>query len=93
MNVKIQKAFDSYFRDKDGTIVLGQWPNLPILLWFGLTVFAKLWPDGYIATVAWWLAHVALLVWAVSEVGWGVNGFRRTLGLIVLGWTLYSIFW
>jgi hypothetical protein len=39
---------------------------------------------GVIATVAGIVGNAALCLWAVLEIGWGVNPFRRVLGAVVL---------
>jgi hypothetical protein len=38
-------------------------------------------------------SRTALITWALMELGWGVNYFRRTLGFVVLGWSISSMLW
>jgi hypothetical protein len=87
-NYLVQKLFV----DKHGKFVLGQKPNLPIIVWAVCTVAN--WFIG--AKTATTILHVtgttAWTVWALLETGWGVNLFRRILGAIVIIWTLIGIF-
>jgi hypothetical protein len=91
----IRRAFDWTFRSReDGRIVVAQFPNLPLAV-FLVATFAGwvLTPDGTVGTVLSWVARAALVWWAVLEVGWGVNPFRRVLGATFLGlvaWRLVS---
>lgn len=83
-------TFNRYFRDRNGRIVLGQRPNLPIIIW--AVAWLLQWPlSGRPAQYAWVAGTVALVVWAVLELGWGVTYFRRTLGLIVLVYVMVRI--
>ena len=90
---RAQRYLRAFVTDKHGQTVVVQRPNLAILLWMGLIVFSVVLPDGQPTTVLSLLARFVLLLWAIAEVGWGVNGFRRALGLIILGWLLYDMFW
>ncbi|MBA3679111.1 hypothetical protein H0W80_02885 [Candidatus Saccharibacteria bacterium] len=73
-----------FFKDRSGTIVLAQVPNVPIIIaiivWL-LMLFVHQEPYQIILTIVF---NVALGIWAVLEFGWGVNYFRRGLGLVVL---------
>ena len=77
---------DWFFRDKrSGSIVVGQWPNLPLSLFAGtrlLAVFA----EEPIRHWAWLLSEAALLWWAGDELARGVNPWRRCLGAGILIW-------
>jgi hypothetical protein len=76
--------FDKTFRDDEGNIVLGQMPNLPILVWLAATLL-KLIPTSdsiHIGLDA--VAFGSLFTWAWQELFEGVNYFRRALGLVVL---------
>jgi hypothetical protein len=70
---------------RNGRITLVQWPNVPLWLFFGLTVAVHVTHvSGRAGTVIRGLADAALLVWAVDELARGVNPFRRMLGLLVI---------
>jgi hypothetical protein len=81
----------SLFADKNGRPVLWQRPNAPLIVWAVFTVLGKLLHTGRLATTAGIIAHAAILVWAVLEIGWGASYFRRTLGVIVLVLTIFSL--
>jgi hypothetical protein len=76
--------FDSTFRDSAGNIVLAQKPNLPLLVWIGVTLLKLLFTSGNIYLGLDAIAFGSLFTWAWQELFQGVNYFRRTLGLIVL---------
>lgn len=82
------KTFDKFLRDKRGHIVIGQRPNLPIVVWAVCAVASRLLHNQTIGKIG----SIALIIWAVLELGWGVNYFRRGLGLVVLGVTLLNLF-
>jgi len=86
----VRRSVDWWFRDRStGKLVVGQFPNWPLWLWLAaVAVDAVLHPAGTVGTVVSVVRTGALLVWAVMEVGWGVNPWRRLLGTIVLVWQL-----
>jgi hypothetical protein len=75
---------DNFFRDKNGEIVIGQPPNLPIIIWLAASLLQLVFKTGQVNLGLDILATGSLLVWAILELFQGVNYFRRTLGLIVL---------
>ena len=73
-----------------GRIVVAQFPNRPLWLFLGLTLLHRvLAPDGATGTALRAAATAALVWWAVLEIGWGVNPFRRVLGATFLGLTAW----
>lgn len=87
----LRRAVDWTFRDRNtGAIVIGQWPNLPLWLFLGLS--AARWllapnADGGQNDVGMWLriaSGAALAWWAADEILRGVNPWRRLLGVIAL---------
>lgn len=75
------KAFCS---DNDGKIVLGQVPNFPLIAWFLFKVMSLIANSKGIKTSLDIVSLVFLSIWALLEITKGVNGFRKTLGTIVL---------
>ena len=75
------------FRNRrTGAITVAQWPNVPLVIFGVVTVALRSFhPSGGIATAGRVVAGLALLLWALDEVVRGVNPFRRTLGVVVLG--------
>ena len=54
---------DWLFRDRaTGKIVIGQFPNLPLILWLVATVLAAV-TSGTVSTLAGYAATLALVVW------------------------------
>jgi len=76
--------FDRVFRDSEGKVVLGQSPNLPIIVWAGASLLKIIFTTGTINIGLDLLAFGALFTWAWEELFQGVNYFRRSLGLVVL---------
>ena len=75
---------------KTGKIVLWQWPNVPLWIWIASRVVSRF-LDGGVGTAVGVIGTVALAVWAVLEVGWGVNPFRRIVGGIVLAMLIVGV--
>ena len=76
--------FDRTFKDSEGNIVLGQMPNLPILVWVTATLLQLVFTSGKVYAGLNAIAFGSLFTWAWQELFDGVNYFRRALGLVVL---------
>ena len=83
-NLMENTFFDQVFRDDEGKIVLGQPPNLPIIVWIVATLLKTIFATGQINTGLELIAFGTLFTWAWEELFQGVNYFRRALGLIVI---------
>jgi hypothetical protein len=79
-------AVDWLFRSREtGRITIGQAPNVPLLVWLGVTVGRWLLdPIGGWRIAANVVAGSAIVVWASDEIVRGVNPWRRILGGTVL---------
>lgn len=75
---------DRIFRDDRGEIVIGQAPNLPLIIWFAASVLKFAFPKGDIYAGLDFVAVGSLTIWSVLEIFQGVNYFRKGLGLVVL---------
>jgi len=89
-NLMENTFFNQVFRDDEGKIVLGQPPNLPIIVWIVATLLKMIFTTGQINTGLELIAFGVLFTWAWEELFQGVNYFRRALGLIVLIWAIAS---
>jgi hypothetical protein len=76
--------FERLFRDSTGEIIIGQLPNLPILIWGSATLLKLVFKTGQVKLGLDLLAFSSLLYWSFLEITQGVNYFRRDLGTIVL---------
>jgi hypothetical protein len=66
---------------RTGRIVIVRLPNMPLLVWFGMSVVRWLLnPPGRWGTVLEVTATAALVVWAGDEIVRGANPSRRILG-------------
>lgn len=80
----------SFFKDKDGKVVIGQTPNTPMLLFIVFSL-VQLAPHTHVTRIAIWGARIAISYWAYLEIVSGVNAFRKSLGLVVLLYTIYTV--
>lgn len=81
-----RRALDWTFRSRvDGRITVGQWPNLPLWLFIGLTAAGfALDPAATPGRAVRAAALLCLVWWALDELIRGVNPWRRFLGAAVL---------
>jgi len=78
------------WKDKHGKVVLWQNPNPLLWIWFISMLLTHLLPYGQANFAASLVSFGALFGWAYLEITSGVNYFRRSLGLIILIWTIVS---
>lgn len=72
------------FKDKDGNVVIAQWPNAPLIAWFVTMVLTQLpFPEAPLRFLS-LFSFGALFTWAWMEIFSGVNVWRRILGLVVM---------
>jgi hypothetical protein len=81
--MKNTKFIDKCFKDKNGNVVLGQKPNLPIIVWL-VTLILKLFINGTLYNIVDIIGFGALFTWAWLELFDGVNYLRRVFGFFVL---------
>ena len=91
----LRAILDWYFRDpRTGKVVVGQRPNLPIILWVVTVVARQLAEDGSdIERLLDWSSLAFLGWWAIDELVRGADPFRRTLGLagcLFVAWGVLS---
>lgn len=84
------KIVDWLFKNNSGKVVLAQQPNLPVIIAFILVIGSWIFTNnlGDFFRVGF---YFALLWWSWLELAYGVNGFRRMLGLAVAGLSLYQL--
>lgn len=71
----------NFFKDKNGKVVIAQFPNWPLVL--AIIFWILKFPLGVI---------ISLIYWSYLEIVSGVNTFRKTLGIIVLVLQLISLY-
>lgn len=81
----------SFFTNRSGKVVLGERPNIPIIIWLVATLLKAIINSTsalyrYIDSVG----FIAIVIWALMEILQGNSPFRRVLGGVVLGITIYS---
>jgi len=86
---KSQSWVDKIAKDKNGNLTIWQSPNLPIIVWAVATLASKLITQGRPHQALTLIAFGAIFVWAWLEIFFGVNYFRRALGLTILVLSLY----
>ncbi|PIQ73408.1 hypothetical protein COV58_02685 [Candidatus Roizmanbacteria bacterium CG11_big_fil_rev_8_21_14_0_20_36_8] len=85
--------YKSFFQDKDGKIVIGQFPNWQLFLAGFFYIFRYINKQN-IQAVGFWGLNITLLYWSYLEIRLGVNGWRKLLGTLVLisiGYNIISI--
>lgn len=71
------------FKTEDGKIVIGQTPNPPLIAAFLFYLLGFL-PLNSLDTISQWGFLVSIIYWSYLEIRYGVNTWRRILGLLVL---------
>jgi hypothetical protein len=74
------------FRNRNtGRLTVVQWPNIPLAAYLlAAAIHIVFRSSTVVSTVVAAVASAALAIWAVLEIAWGVNPFRRGLGSLVL---------
>lgn len=80
------------FRDREGRIVIIQWPNLLLWGWIFSKVASILLGSGQVKTGVELLGTSLLFAWAYFEATEGVNYFRRVFGIGVLAFIVVGFF-
>jgi hypothetical protein len=89
----MHQKYPTFFKDKNGKVVLWQFPNALLFAWIFIVVVALLFQHvNPVKHGIDRLASAVLFVWAYQEVMTGVNYFRRALGLVVIGIIVYGFF-
>lgn len=83
MRTNSDSLWDKFWKDRHGDIVIWQTPNALLIGWAILTIIS-LFLNGSASNVFVWLGTLALVIWALLELGRGVNYFRRALGAVVI---------
>ena len=71
------------FETKDGERVIAQRPNPPIIAAFAAAILARL-TNGELSDFISVVASVLFIIWGLMEVFYGVNTWRRMLGVAVI---------
>lgn len=86
-----RSLWDKFWRNDEGKVVFWQFPNVWLILWLVVEIVSLLVASHRAEIITWWVATVALSVWALLEIFRGVNYFRRLLGLLVAVLIILSI--
>ena len=88
---KLPTLISKLFVAKDGKYVVLQFPNAPLMVAivaYGLRLVIDAQPlSNYLGVVI----DISLGIWAIMEIIWGVNLFRRIFGLVVIGFILFGL--
>ena len=76
------------WRGADGRLVLVQWPNPAIVVFF-VAIGLRWSPWDARETELLWIGRGALIAWAADEILRGDALVRRLLGAVVLAWQLF----
>lgn len=81
---KIKELYNKCFCDETGKLTIIQFPNLSGGLTVGFIVLGWIFSTGVIHTIFRGSAAVTGLWWAYLEMRYGVNYFRKALGVFVV---------
>ena len=88
---KLPTLISRLFVAKNGKYVVLQFPNAPLMVAivaYGLRLVTDAQPlSNYLGVVI----DISLGIWAIMEIIWGVNLFRRIFGLVVIGFILFGL--
>ena len=87
---KSQSWVDKIAKDKNGKLTIWQSPNLSIIVWAVATLASKFVSSGRPHQTLELIAFGAIFVWAWLEIFFGVNYFRRALGVVILILSIHS---
>lgn len=87
----MKQKFRNFFTDSDGRVVVGQWPNVPLIIWLGSALLNRVIESPGLSSALTFLAFSAGGYWAVLELARGDSPFRRTLGAVVLSVLAYGL--
>ena len=88
--LRVRSIYTALFKDKDGKIVIAQFPNAPLLLWLATILISQFVENQNTLTILSIIGTIALAVWAILEIYSGVNLFRKILGTAVLAYIIVS---
>lgn len=80
----VSSRISTFFKDKDGAVVIWQWPNIPIIGWLVCATATRLIGAGAAQHLFAQLSTAFLFTWAYLEISSGASYFRRLLGGIVM---------
>ena len=82
--------WDKFWRDEHGNDIIWQRPNKLLLLWAICAFITLLLRGGLLEDILSWIGTISIVLWAIFEVAWGVNYFRRSVGFMVLLITAFA---
>jgi hypothetical protein len=92
MKSKPASAWERFYKDKAGNIVLWQVPNAAVWGWMGCLVVSALLAPGQLRAGFGLLGSALLFTWAYLEVTSGATYFRRLLGAVVMAVIVHGFF-
>ena len=84
MKQQTYKLIDKCIKDKHGHIVIFQSPNLSLISYFVFSILDLIFRSGAITYFFKALSFGSLFTWSWLEIFYGVNYFRRILGLVIM---------
>lgn len=87
----MKRQLRNFFTDREGRIVIGQWPNAPLIIWIGASLLNRFVSDPGVSNGLTFLAFASGGYWATLELLRGDSPFRRTVGAIALVLLVYGL--
>ena len=82
--MRVRHLIDRFIRDKNGVVVLWQFPNVPLIGWFVCLVVGYLIPSGIFKNGFGHLSGAFIFAWAYLEITQGTTYLRRLLGVAIV---------
>lgn len=80
----MRKLLNKIVRDKDGKIVIAQFPNLLLIIWALSTFLSRIVVEDQISNIFRVIGVISLLIWSLQELLQGSAIIRRALGAVVI---------
>lgn len=90
-NLSKNRLISALFKCKDGKYIIFQYPNLPLwvaIFAFALRLIVKNQPFYNILD---FVFNGSILIWAILEIFWGVNLFRKIFGAVIFLLIIYGL--
>lgn len=88
----MNSTISNFFKDHKGRIVIWQTPNVLLYSWIFCKVASLAIHNPRLDSGFKQLASALLIAWAYLEITKGASTFRKFLGAVVFGVTVFSLF-
>jgi len=87
----MRRQVEHFFKDNKGRVVIVQWPNTPLWVAIAFYILTRI-SIPLLNQIGSWGLIISLLYWSYLEIVYGVNSWRRFLGLAIAISQLVKLF-